>query len=216
MTGAKPWSCPGSAPRTWDCAAAGDHPLTFQMWGAMGGTTMIALGMALAQPRRRVFALPGDGDMLMGIGSLATIAAQAPANLAIAVLDNERYGETGMQETHASKGVDLTGMAAAAGFRETATVYTKKELESAVDLMYNAKGPIFVTIKITTNPVPNVLPRATAPGSSTASARRCSATEGVRVAPPVPASAPVAGAGVSFPQFPIDSRRFPWTAADSS
>jgi thiamine pyrophosphate-dependent acetolactate synthase large subunit-like protein len=56
---------PGLGAPTWDAAAAGDHPLTFQMWGAMGGTAMIALGLALAQPNRRVIALPGDGDMLM-------------------------------------------------------------------------------------------------------------------------------------------------------
>jgi len=149
---------PGLGAPTWDAAAAGDHPLTFQMWGAMGGTAMIALGMALAQRERRVIALPGDGDMLMGIGSLQTIGTQGPPNLVVAVIDNERYGETGMQETHTARGVDLEGIARASGFRKTATVYTMKELEAAMPLFYKTKGPVFIDIKVTSNPVPNVLP----------------------------------------------------------
>ena len=88
----------GSA--TYDVAAAGDHPLNFYLWGAMGGTAMIGLGLALAQPDRRVAVLTGDGDMLMGLGSLATIGVKQPKNLAIVVLDNAHYGETGMQASH--------------------------------------------------------------------------------------------------------------------
>lgn len=149
---------PGLGAPTWDTAAAGDHPLTFQMWGAMGGTAMIALGLALAQPKRRVLALPGDGDMLMGLGSLATIGTQGPSNLVVAVIDNERYGETGMQETHTARGVDLEGIARSSGFRQTTTIYTAKELEEAMPLFYEVKGPVFINIKVTTNPVPNVLP----------------------------------------------------------
>jgi thiamine pyrophosphate-dependent acetolactate synthase large subunit-like protein len=149
---------PGLGAPTWDCAAAGDHPLTFQMWGAMGGTAMIALGLALAQPERRVIALPGDGDMLMGLGSLATIGTQGPPNIVVAVIDNERYGETGMQETHTARGVDLEAVALASGFRKTATIYSEKDLEQALPLIYKKKGPVFVTIKVTSNPVPNVLP----------------------------------------------------------
>ena len=91
---------PGLGSATWDCAALGDNPLHFSLWGAMGNASMIGLGLALAQPARRVLVLTGDGDMLMGLGSLATIATQAPANLALVVLDNERHGETGMQLTH--------------------------------------------------------------------------------------------------------------------
>ena len=101
----------GSA--TYDTAAAGDHPLNFYLWGAMGGTAMIGLGLALAQPQKRVAVLTGDGDMLMGLGSLATIGVKQPKNLAIVVLDNAHYGETGMQASHTEAGVSLTGVARA-------------------------------------------------------------------------------------------------------
>lgn len=149
---------PGLGAPTWDAAAAGDHPLTFQMWGAMGGTPMIALGLALAQRQRRVIALPGDGDLLMGLGSLATIGTQGPPNLVVAVIDNERYGETGMQPTHTARGVDLEAVARACGFREAATIYTKEELEASIPLFYEAQGPVFVSIKVTSKVAPNVLP----------------------------------------------------------
>src|SRR5258707_10564452 len=96
----------GSA--AWDITDAGDSPLNFPLWGAMGGTVAIALGLAIAQPGRRVLALSGDGDLLMGLGSLATVAVQAPPNLVGIALDNERYGGTGRQETAPADGVDFT------------------------------------------------------------------------------------------------------------
>ncbi len=82
---------------TWDVASVGDSPLNFYLWGAMGGAAMLGLGLALAQRQRRVLVVTGDGEMLMGLGSLATIGPERPSNLSIVVLDNERYGETGMQ-----------------------------------------------------------------------------------------------------------------------
>src|SRR6185312_1854199 len=109
----------------WDATAAGDNPLTFPLWGAMGSAAMMGLGLALAQPKRQVLVLTGDGEMLMGLGALATIGAEAPPNLSIVVIDNELYSETGMQPTHTSRGVDLAGMAKAANFARTATIYTK-------------------------------------------------------------------------------------------
>jgi thiamine pyrophosphate-dependent acetolactate synthase large subunit-like protein len=146
----------GSA--TWDAAAAGDHPNNFYLWGGMGAAAVTGLGLARAQPDRRVIVLTGDGEMLMGIGALATIAVAAPANLAVCVIDNQHYGETGMQEAHTSHGVDLAGMAAAAGFANTATVWTKEDVEGALPLLYETKGPVFVDIKVTTDPVPMILP----------------------------------------------------------
>ena len=116
----------GLGSTTWDAAAAGDHPNNFYLWGGMGGAAVTGLGLARAQPGRRVIVLTGDGEMLMGIGSLATIGVAAPPNLAICVIDNQRYGETGMQETHTGHGVDLAAMAAGAGFAHTETVWTKR------------------------------------------------------------------------------------------
>ena len=106
---------------SYDAAAAGERPLNFYLWGAMGGAAMVGLGIALAQPARRVLVLTGDGEMLMGMGSLATIAAAGAPNLAIAVLDNARYGETGSQPSHTGLTTDLAAVAAACGWPATAT-----------------------------------------------------------------------------------------------
>ncbi len=85
---------------SWDVAAAGDCDLDLPLWGSMGAAAMVGFGIALAQPDRPVLVVTGDGEQLMALGALATIGAVAPANLTIAVLDNERYGETGAQATH--------------------------------------------------------------------------------------------------------------------
>jgi thiamine pyrophosphate-dependent acetolactate synthase large subunit-like protein len=143
---------------TYDCAAAGDHALNFYLWGAMGSSVTVGLGLALAQPERRVLVITGDGEMLMGFGALATVAARKPDNLAIAVIDNEHYGETGMQRTHTSAGVDLAGIARSAGFRETATVRQTAELESAIPILHRVKGPVLVVLKVSSARDPLVLP----------------------------------------------------------
>jgi thiamine pyrophosphate-dependent acetolactate synthase large subunit-like protein len=148
---------------TWDAAAAGDHPNNFYLWGGMGGAALTGLGLALAQPGRRVLVITGDGEMLMGLGGLATIAVQKPANLAVCVIDNQRYGETGMQDTHTEFGVDLAAMARGAGFAETATVYTTGELEAAVPTILASRGPIFVDIKVTARDHPMTLPMRDGP-----------------------------------------------------
>jgi thiamine pyrophosphate-dependent acetolactate synthase large subunit-like protein len=142
---------------TWDTAAAGDSPLNFYTWGGMGCAAMVGLGLALAQPKRRVIVITGDGEMLMALGALATIAVQQPRNLSIIVMDNEHYGETGMQPTHTGFGTDMAGMAKAAGFRATQTVYTTAELKTWIPKIYGA-GPVFVDIKVTTERAALVLP----------------------------------------------------------
>ena len=149
---------PGLGAPTWDAAAAGDHPLTFYSWGGMGGAAMMGLGLALAQPRRRVLVITGDGELLMGLGSLATIGVQQPRNLAVIVIDNEHYGETGMQPTHTLYGVDLPAMARAAGFRSAETVYTSSQLKAWIPRFYQKPGPMFCSIKVTTADAPLVLP----------------------------------------------------------
>ena len=148
----------GLGSTTWDAAAAGDHPNNFYLWGGMGGAAATGLGLARAQPNRRVIILTGDGEMLMGVGSLATIAVSGPSNLAVCVIDNQRYGETGMQETHTSHGVDLSAMAAGAGFAHTQTSWTKEDLRAAIPHLYETEGPVFVAIKVNTDYVPMVLP----------------------------------------------------------
>ncbi len=142
----------------WDAAAAGDHLNTFYLWGAMGGAAMVGLGLALAQPRRRVLVITGDGEMLMGLGALATIGVKRPANLAVIVIDNEHYGETGMQQTHTRLGVDLTGIATAAGWQNAHTIRTDAELETLVPTLYQQAGPIFAVIKVGSAPIATVLP----------------------------------------------------------
>lgn len=144
----------------WDISAAGDHPNNFPLWGAMGAASMIGLGLAMAQPKRKVLVITGDGEMLMSLGALATIAVEAPKNLTIAVLDNERFGETGMQKTHTSAGVDLAAMAAAAGIRTSRVVRTAAEVTEIRDLAHKASGPVFAQIKIDPESLVFVMPPA--------------------------------------------------------
>ena len=142
----------------WDITDAGDEPTSFPMWGAMGGATMVGLGMAIAQPERKALVITGDGEMLMGLGSLATIAVQSPPNLSIVVLDNEHYGETGMQETHTGHGVDLAAMAVAAGFKRTLNVKTEADVAKLRDMIYNGEGTLFALVKVDPEKLPLVLP----------------------------------------------------------
>ncbi len=142
----------------WDATAAGDSPLTFPLWGAMGSAAMIGLGLALAQPERAVLVLTGDGEMLMGLGSLATIGVQRPANLALAVLDNERYGETGMQETHTAHGVDLAAIAAGCGFAQSETIRDMAGIEALGARLDARQGPLFAQVKIAADTPPLALP----------------------------------------------------------
>src|SRR6202050_2337802 len=146
----------GSA--TYDVAAPGYHPLNCLLWGAMGGTAMIGLGLALAQPNRRVAVLTGDGDMLMGLGSLATIGVKQPKNLAIVVLDNAHYGETGMQASHTHSGIDLVAMALACRFKHARAMSRIEEASDVRKLLHAGEGPILVSARIKEEDVPRVLP----------------------------------------------------------
>lgn len=148
----------GLGSTTWDAAAVGDHPNNFYLWGAMGGAALLGLGVALAQPDRRVLVITGDGEMLMGVGGLATIAVQQPGNLSIVVIDNESYGETGMQKTHTHYGVDLAALAAAAGFPVSRTIHNRDQLVATAPLLYAAPGPVFAVVKVKAAPAPTVLP----------------------------------------------------------
>jgi thiamine pyrophosphate-dependent acetolactate synthase large subunit-like protein len=143
---------------TYDVAACGDHPLNFYLWGAMGGAAMIGLGLALARPDRRVTVLTGDGEALMGLGSLATIGVKQPANLVVIVLDNQHYGETGMQPSHTRAGVDLVAVAKACRFTDALHVAEMTEADPVRDLMHTSRGPILVQARIDSGDTPRVLP----------------------------------------------------------
>jgi thiamine pyrophosphate-dependent acetolactate synthase large subunit-like protein len=148
----------GLGASTFDVAAAGDHPLNFYLWGAMGGTAMTGLGLALARPQSRVAVLTGDGDMLMGLGSLATIGVKQPKNLAIVVLDNAHYGETGMQASHTKAGIDLVATALACRFKHARAVSRIEDAAEVRALLHQAEGPIFVSARIKEDDVARVLP----------------------------------------------------------
>ncbi len=148
----------GLGSTNWDFTAAGDGPHIFPLWGAMGGAIPTALGLALAQPEKRVLVCTGDGEALMGIGSIATVAVKAPRNLVICVFDNERYGETGMQATATAHTADLAATAAALGIATTATIRDEAELDAALPTIREAEGPVFLVIKVRAEPLPFVLP----------------------------------------------------------
>lgn len=142
----------------WDATAAGDRDLTFPLWGAMGGAVSMGLGLALARPEDRVLVLTGDGELLMGLGSLSTVGHQQPANLAVVVLDNERYGETGGQRTHTARHTDLAGVAAACGWPSTWTVRDQAGAAELPARLWDATGPRLVVVKVAAANEPLVMP----------------------------------------------------------
>lgn len=149
---------PGLGSATWDCFAAGDSPEYVYSWGGMGLAVPTALGLALAQPDRRVLALTGDGEMMMGIGSLAVAADQAPANLAILVLDNESFGETGRQTGLTSGRVDLAAVARGFGIAKTMSVTEQGQSGELTRFLFTEPGPVFAVAKIALSEDPWRLP----------------------------------------------------------
>ena len=139
----------GLGASTYDIAAAGDHDRNLYLWGAMGGAVMIGLGLALAQPELPVVVITGDGEMLMGMGSLATVGLQQPKNLTIVVLDNESYGETGGQPSHTAAAADLVGIARACGISDSRALTTQLELKTFAKSLHEVSaGPRFANVKI--------------------------------------------------------------------
>jgi thiamine pyrophosphate-dependent acetolactate synthase large subunit-like protein len=158
----------GLGSSNWDITAAGDRPLNMPLWGSMGATVPMGLGLALAQPTKRVLVITGDGDMLMSLGSLATVASQQPDNLAICVLDNEKFGETGNQATHTSPrnngptdsgaGTDLAMIAKGCGIGDTGTVREQAEIAQLVKDLRTGKGPVFRLVKVMVEKLEFVMP----------------------------------------------------------
>lgn len=142
----------------YDVAASGDEPLDFPLWGGMGGAAMVGLGLALAQPERHVLVVTGDGEMLMGLGSLATIAAQRPRNLRIVVMDNEQFGETGQQRTHTAMGADLARVASGCGIEQVRTLRDASELQALRREIHSLEDILFAVVKIAPGQLMRVLP----------------------------------------------------------
>jgi thiamine pyrophosphate-dependent acetolactate synthase large subunit-like protein len=149
---------PGLGSTTWDLASLGESDRDFYLWGAMGGAAMIGLGLALAQPDKPVVVITGDGEMLMGLGSLATIAVKRPRNLAVVVFDNGVYGETGMQPSHTQGGVDLLATARACGFPRRHDVAEEAELDALAQALPRRDELLFARIRILAADPPRVLP----------------------------------------------------------
>ena len=144
---------------TYDVAAAGDHALNFYLWGAMGGAVMVGLGLALAQPRRPVLVVTGDGEMLMGLGALATIAARNPGNLTVAVLDNESYGETGGQRSHTALRTDIAAVARGCGISDSRIIVEEDDLQSFAGRIHRlGESSAVGVLKISTGEDQRVLP----------------------------------------------------------
>ena len=120
----------------------------YTMAGAMGGACTIGLGLALARPDKRVLVATGDGELLMNVGALATIAILNPANLSILVVDNGHYGETGYQKSHTSLGVDLEKIAAGSGIKRTRTIASEKDLAEGSRMLREGNGTAFVVLKV--------------------------------------------------------------------
>jgi len=156
----------GSA--NWDVTEAGDRPLNMPLWGSMGAPVPMGLGLALAQPKKRVLVITGDGDMLMSLSSLATVAAQQPDNLAIVVLDNEKFGETGNQATataprnngptDSGAGTDLAMIAKGCGIADSGTVREVSEVAQLVKDARTTKGPVFRLVKVMVEKLEFVMP----------------------------------------------------------
>jgi thiamine pyrophosphate-dependent acetolactate synthase large subunit-like protein len=158
----------GLGSSNWDITAAGDRPLNMPLWGSMGAPVGMGLGLAMAQPTKRVLVITGDGDMLMSLGSLATVATQMPENLAIVVLDNEKFGETGNQATHTSPrnngptdsgaGTDLAMIARGCGIADATTVRESSEVAELVKDVRTRKGPVFRLVKVMVEKLEFVMP----------------------------------------------------------
>jgi thiamine pyrophosphate-dependent acetolactate synthase large subunit-like protein len=138
---------------------AGNRPQNFYMLGSMGLAIPIALGVAIAQPQRRVFALEGDGSLMMELGNLATIGARKPENLVVVVWDNEAYQITGGQQTTSGRGTDVVAVAKGCGITDSAWAKDEADFEALVDRALSGKGPSLIACKIDSQRPAKTTPR---------------------------------------------------------
>jgi thiamine pyrophosphate-dependent acetolactate synthase large subunit-like protein len=148
----------GLGSTTYDAASVADDESNFYLWGAMGGSAMVGLGLAIARPDRPVLVVTGDGDTLMGLGSLATVGVQSPPNLAIAVFDNGRYAETGMQPSHTDSAVDLVGVARSCGIAAAFDIADEVALADFARRLQRREKILFARVAILAEEPPRVLP----------------------------------------------------------
>ncbi|MBL95637.1 MAG: hypothetical protein CFH06_01568 [Alphaproteobacteria bacterium MarineAlpha3_Bin5] len=148
----------GLGSTTWDFAATKDRDLTFPLWGAMGSATPIGLGIAISKKDRHVVVITGDGEMLMGIGALATVGIIKPKNLSICIFDNGHYGETGMQKTATSYKCDLALTAKGLGINNAGSISTNRQLHEQIPEIVRGPGPLLRVIKVKAESLPFVLP----------------------------------------------------------
>ena len=143
---------------TYDVAAVEDHERNFYLWGAMGGAVSLGLGLALARNDLDVLVVTGDGELLMGLGSLATVAIKAPENLSILVLDNGHYGETGMQPSHTGLGCDLTAVAVGCGIQNAWKISDYDELQMAKEKFHTRGSVRFLHALVESDQPERVMP----------------------------------------------------------
>ncbi len=143
---------------SYDAMAAGDHDLNYYLWAAMGSAATVGFGLAMTQREKPVLVLTGDGEMLMGLGALASIGQKLPPNLTIAVLDNGHYGETGMQTSHTGRDIELARFAEAANFPWTRVVTDMDGVSDLRSRMQSQAGTSFAAIKIAAENLPRALP----------------------------------------------------------
>jgi thiamine pyrophosphate-dependent acetolactate synthase large subunit-like protein len=144
---------------SYDVHAGGDRDDNYYLWGAMGAAALVGLGLAQAQPDRRVMVITGDGEQLMAFGALATIAVARPRNLDVIVLDNQHFGETGMQSSHTGLGIAFDKVAGACGFAEAKELRSLEEVDGLVErLREPAVGPRLFVLKIAAENPPRSLP----------------------------------------------------------
>ena len=138
----------GLGSSTYDVASIGDNSRNFYLWGAMGQAVPVGIGLAVAQPDKRVLVITGDGEMLMGLGALSAAGNAPVRNLAVLVLDNGHYSETGGQPTHTSGSTDIAGVAAQCGFEVTRAISDMDSVAEAKSALLNGDGPVIVVAKV--------------------------------------------------------------------
>ncbi len=148
----------GLGSSAYDLFSAGDRPENFYLWGAMGGAAVMGLGLAIAQPTRSVLVITGDGEQLMGLGALATVGSQQPANLSIVVLDNGHFGETGMQASHTSLGTQLAEVARHCGIADSMRIHALDEVDALATRVNARAGCLFAQVHVLDEELPRALP----------------------------------------------------------